>query len=95
MIYFLLIAILIMCGWIMITLNEIDRTNTEHCMNLSRQINNMKMQQDGIHYKVDGLYEYLVIAEDKREIEEHRKIVEERNKDIEDNITWVRKIFIH
>ena len=38
MIYFLLIAILVMTGWIMITLNEIDRTNHKliHDTNLNQ-----------------------------------------------------------
>ena len=81
MIYFLLIAILIMCGWIMITLNEIDRTNTEHCSTLSRQINNMQNQQDGIQYQVDGLYEHLVVIKDREDIDAYKKELEERYKD--------------
>ena len=38
MIYFLLIVILVMTGWIMITLNEIDRTNHKliHDTNLNQ-----------------------------------------------------------
>lgn len=79
MIYFLLIAILIMCGWIIITLNEINKSINETHNELWRKITNMQNQQDGIKYHVDGLYEYLVIAEDKREIEEHKKRVEERS----------------
>ena len=81
MIYFLLIVILIMTGWIMITLNEIDKTNTEQQQELWTKINNMQNQQDGIKYNVDGLYEYLVIAQDKQDIEDHKKELEERYKE--------------
>ena len=81
MIYFLLIVILIMTGWIMITLNEIDKTNTKQQQELWTKINNMQNQQDGIKYNVDGLYEYLVIAQDKQDIEDHKKELEERYKE--------------
>lgn len=78
---FLLIAILLMTGWIMITLNEIDKTNTEHYSDLWRKINNMQMQQDGIKYHVDGLYEHLVIIKDREDIEAYKKELEERYKE--------------
>ena len=70
-----------MTGWIMITLNEIDKTNTEQQQELWTKINNMQNQQDGIKYNVDGLYEYLVIAQDKKDIEDHKKELEERYKE--------------
>ena len=44
MIYFLLIAILVMTGWIMITLNEIDKTSSEHNLELYRKIENLQKQ---------------------------------------------------
>ena len=81
MIYFLLIAILIMCGWIIITLNEINKSINETHNELWRKITNMQNQQDGIKYHVDGLYEYLVIAQDKQDIEDYKKELEERYED--------------
>ena len=48
MTYFLLIAILIMTGWIMITLNEVDRTNTKLFDLISR--NQVKLDK-----KIDSL----------------------------------------
>ena len=81
MIYFLLIVILIMTGWIIITLNEISKSINETHNELWKKITNMQNQQDGIKYNVDGLYEYLVIAQDKQDIEDHKKELEERYKE--------------
>ena len=79
--YFLLIAILIMCSWILVAINEIDKTNGELCVRLAEKINNMQMQQDGINYQVDGLYQHLVIIKDREDIEAYKKELEERYKD--------------
>ena len=43
---FLLIAILVMTGWIMITLNEIDKTSSEHNLELYKKIENLQKQLD-------------------------------------------------
>jgi len=78
---FLLIAILLMTGWIMITLNEIDKTSSEHNLELYRKIRNLEMQQDGINYHVDGLYEHLVVIQDREDIDAYKKELEERYKE--------------
>ena len=38
----MLVLILAFCGWIMITLNEIDKTNTEQQQELWKKIDNMQ-----------------------------------------------------
>jgi len=53
MTYFLLIAILIMTGWIMITLNEVDRTNTKLFDLISR--NQVKLDK-----KIESIRDELV-----------------------------------
>lgn len=53
MTYFLLIAILIMTGWIMITLNEVDRTNTKLFDLISR--NQVKLDK-----KIESIKDELV-----------------------------------
>ena len=73
----MLVLILAFCGWIMITLNEIDKTNTKQQQELLKKIDNMQNQQDGIDYRVDGLYEYLVL----NVIDAHKKELEKRYKD--------------
>ena len=73
----MLVLILAFCGWIMITLNEIDKTNTKRQQELLKKIDNMQNQQDGIDYRVDGLYEYLVL----NVIDAHKKELEKRYKD--------------
>jgi len=80
-ILFFLIVILIMLGWIIITLNGINKSINETHNELWKKITNMQNQQDGINYNVDGLYEYLVIAQDKKDIEDHKKELEERYKE--------------
>lgn len=77
----MLVLILAFCGWIMITLNEIDKTNTKQQQELWKKIDNMQNQQDGINYKVDGLYEHLVVIKDREDIDAYKKELEERYKD--------------
>ena len=73
----MLILILAFCGWIMITINELDKTNTEQQQELWKKIDNMQNQQDGIDYRVDVLHEYLVL----NVIDAHKKELEKRYKD--------------
>ena len=80
MIYFLLIAILVMTGWIMITLNEIDRTNIEERNRLERKLLNLQNGQDGVAWNVKSLKTTLVPTLDE-EIDEFRKEMEEKYKD--------------
>ncbi len=58
MIYFLLIAILAMTGWIMITLNEIDKTN-------HRLMHDTNLNQAMISKKIDDLHEEVRDLKDK------------------------------
>lgn len=77
---FLLLVILAMTGWIMITLNEIDKTSTKENQELWRKINNIEMQQNGMQYKVDEVHDDLK-AEQKNYEEKIKLEVEERNKE--------------
>jgi hypothetical protein len=77
MVTFLLIAILIMTGWILITLNLLDKEARERSEDLWRKIDNMQNQQDGINFRVEELF-LRHKAEDASEIEEYKKEIDTR-----------------
>lgn len=60
MIYVLLIGILVMCGWIMITLNEIDRTNQNGRNDIRERIHNVHLRIDQISEKIEEKTDYLI-----------------------------------
>ena len=77
MLELIFIAILIMTGWILITLNLLDKEARVRSEELWRKINNMQNQQDGINFRVEELF-LRHKAEDASEIEEYKKEIDTR-----------------
>ena len=77
MLELIFIAILIMTGWILITLNLLDKEARVRSEELWSKINNMQNQQDGINFRVEELF-LRHKADDAREIEEYKNEIDSR-----------------